>query len=62
MASISLPRIPRWGKSAARLPGARGPPPSSGRGLRTLVYAGPVHGAPAHGLRKRDYTLRAHGT
>jgi hypothetical protein len=50
MASLSLPRIPHWGKSAARLPGACGPPASPGRGLRVLVFVDPAHGAPANGL------------
>jgi hypothetical protein len=50
MASISLPRMPGWGKPAAWLPGARGPPPSPGCGLWVLVFVGPAHGAPANGL------------
>jgi len=37
MTSISLPRIPGQGKSAAWLSGARGPPRASGQGLRVLV-------------------------
>lgn len=43
MASLSLPSRPHWGKSAARLSGARGPPPSPGCGLRALVWMGPAY-------------------
>ena len=50
MASVSLPRMPSWGKPAARLPGVRGPPSSPALGLRVLVFVGPAHGAPANGL------------
>ena len=50
MVSISLPRLPGRGKPAAWLPGARGPPPSPGCGLRVLVFVGLVPRAPANGL------------
>jgi hypothetical protein len=50
MASISLPRMPCWGKPATWLLGARGPPPSPGRGLRVRVFVGPALCAPANGL------------
>ena len=50
MVSISLPRLPGRGKPAAWLPGARGPPPSPGCGLRVLMFVGLVPRAPANGL------------
>ena len=50
MVSISLPRLSGRGKPAAWLPGARGPPPSPGCGLRVLVFVGLVPRAPANGL------------
>ena len=58
MASISLPRMPGYGKPAARPPGLRGPPPSPGFRLWVVVFVGLVPRAPAHGLpdSHRDIT------
>src|SRR5262249_45198257 len=50
MASISLSRMPGWGKPAAWLPSVRGPPLSFGFRLWVVVFVGLVPRAPAHRL------------
>jgi hypothetical protein len=50
MASISLARMPDWGKPTARLPGVRGPPLSPGFRLWVVVFVGLAPRAPASGL------------
>ena len=59
MVSLSLPRMPGWGKPAARLPGVRGPPPSPSFGLRVLVFVSPVLCALANGGGQKAFSMRS---